>query len=524
MSAMDRNSETQPLRRAVAYARVSSKEQEREGFSIAAQRKIIGEYAAQNGFKIDAEFTDVETAKQAGRANFEEMIKLLRRSPSVRVVLVEKTDRLYRNFRDYVILEDLDIEIHLVKEGEILSRDARSSTKFMHGIKVLMAKNYIDNLSEEARKGMQEKAEQGIWPTVAPIGYRNVLGPDGKRIIEVDDKAAPVVAHMFGWYASGTLSVKDLTAKVHEAGLVHPRTGKHISGATIHAMLRHRIYTGEYEWRGRRYKGKHQPIITHELFDRVQGVLDGRHSKKTKKGKKAFAFAGLMSCGHCGCAMVGEIKKQRYTYYHCSGFKGKCGEPYVREEVVEQKFYDLLGQAKLPPERLKWLTKALADSHIDEQKEHEEAVGRLKAEYDSLQKRLHTLYGDKLDGRIDRDVFDTFAADCRAKQDACMRAIERHQAADENYMQEGIRLLELAGGAQKFFRQQSASEKRELLEFVLSNSVWRNGTLTGTFRKPFDMIAETAMLAAEENAGEGDFSAGHMVWLLGPDSNQRPTG
>jgi hypothetical protein len=156
----------------------------------------------------------------------------------------------------------------------------------MHGIKVLMAKNYIDNLSEEARKGMQEKAEQGIWPTVAPIGYRNVLGPNGKRIIDADDKAAPVVAHMFGWYASGTLSVKDLTAKVHEAELVHPRTGKHISGATIHAMLRHRIYTGEYEWRGRRYKGKHQPIITHELFDRVQGALDGRHSKKRRRARR----------------------------------------------------------------------------------------------------------------------------------------------------------------------------------------------------------------------------------------------
>ncbi len=524
MNAIDRNSDIQLRRKAVAYARVSSKEQEKEGFSIDAQKKLVGEYAADKGFKIEAEFIDVETAKQAGRANFEEMIKLLRRSPSIRVVLVEKTDRLYRNFRDYVILEELDIEIHLVKEGEVLSKDSRSATKFMHGIKVLMAKNYVDNLSEEARKGMQEKAEQGIWPTVAPIGYRNVVGPNGKRIIEVDEKAAPIVAHMFGWYASGTLSVKRLAAKVSDAGLLHPRTGKHISAATLHAMLRHRIYTGEFEWRGRRYKGKHQPIITHELFDRVQGVLDGRHSRKSKKAKKEFAFSGLMSCGHCGCAMVGEIKKKRYTYYHCSGFKGKCGEPYVREEVIEERFYDLLGRTKLPPERLNWLTKALTDSHIDEQKEHAEAVGRLKAEYEGLQKRVHALYTDKLDGRIDRDVFDTFAAECRTKQDACLRAIERHQAADESYMQEGVRLLELAGGAQKLFRQQNAAEKRELLDFVLSNSVWKEGRLTATFRKPFDMIAETALLTAAADADGGDFSAGHMVWLPGPDSNQRPTG
>lgn len=82
-------------------------------------------------------------------------------------------------------------EISPVKEGVVLSRESRSSEKFMHGIKVLMAKNYIDNSSEEARKGMQEKAEQGIWPTVAPLGYRNAGRSDGKRIIEPDPDSAP---------------------------------------------------------------------------------------------------------------------------------------------------------------------------------------------------------------------------------------------------------------------------------------------------------------------------------------------
>jgi site-specific DNA recombinase len=87
-------------------------------------------------------------------------------------MLVEKTDRLYRNLKDWMTVDELDVEMHFPKEGVVLSRESRSSEKFMHGIKVLMAKNYIDNLSEEARKGMQEKAEQGIWPTKCPLGYR----------------------------------------------------------------------------------------------------------------------------------------------------------------------------------------------------------------------------------------------------------------------------------------------------------------------------------------------------------------
>ena len=107
-----------------------------------------------------------------------------------RILLVEKTDRLYRNLKDWVTLDELDLEIHLVKENVILSWDSRSSEKFMHGIKVLMAKNYIANLSEEVKKGMLEKAEQGQYPSKAPLGYKNNTLT---HVIEVDPETAPLV-------------------------------------------------------------------------------------------------------------------------------------------------------------------------------------------------------------------------------------------------------------------------------------------------------------------------------------------
>ena len=129
---------------------------------------MLRDYAAAERLAIAHEYVDVETAKQAGRASFGEMIAYLKAHSNTRVLLVEKTDRLYRNLKDWVTLDELDLEFHFVKEGVVLSRDSRSSEKFMHGIKVLMAKNYIDNLSEEVHKGMLEKAEQGIWPSLRP--------------------------------------------------------------------------------------------------------------------------------------------------------------------------------------------------------------------------------------------------------------------------------------------------------------------------------------------------------------------
>src|ERR1700741_1967105 len=206
----------EPARKqAVIYARVSSKEQEKEGFSIPAQLKLLKEYAATNGFAVAQEYIDVETAKQTGRAAFGEMVAYLKAHPSIRVMLVEKTDRLYRNLKDWVTVDELDVEMHFPKEGVVLSRESRSSEKFMHGIKVLMAKNYIDNLSEEARKGMQEKAEQGIWPTKTPLGYRNITGPDGKKIIATDPVIAPLIAKLFEWYVLGDISLKESARRAH---------------------------------------------------------------------------------------------------------------------------------------------------------------------------------------------------------------------------------------------------------------------------------------------------------------------
>jgi DNA invertase Pin-like site-specific DNA recombinase len=133
------------MRQGVIYASVSSKDQE-DGFSIPAQLKLLREYALKQGIKIICEFVGVETAKGAGRKQFGEMVKFFEKNPSSRVVIVEKTDRLYRNFRDCVTLEDLEVEIHLPKEGQIIGKESKSQAKLVHGIQLVIARNYIENL------------------------------------------------------------------------------------------------------------------------------------------------------------------------------------------------------------------------------------------------------------------------------------------------------------------------------------------------------------------------------------------
>jgi len=130
----------QPQQSAVLYARVSSKEQE-QCYTTAAQQELLRSYAAEQGLSIQQEFLDAETAKGIGRPAFAAMLSVMQKDPKCRVLLVEKTDRLYRNIKDWPTADELDFEIHLVKESVVLTKDSRSSERFMHGIKVSMAKN-----------------------------------------------------------------------------------------------------------------------------------------------------------------------------------------------------------------------------------------------------------------------------------------------------------------------------------------------------------------------------------------------
>ena len=520
---------TPSLKKAIIYARVSSKEQEKEGFSIPAQLKLLNKYAVDNRHRVIQEYVDVETAKKSGRTQFTEMIKFLRKeaksknSSSCRTLVVEKTDRLYRNLKDWVIVDELDLEIHFVKENVILSHESRSSEKFMHGIKVLMAKNYIDNLSEETKKGMGEKAEQGIYPSFAPLGYLNVEC-NGKRFIQPDPDIGPMVGQLFEWYATGNYSLREISKKIQEEGFVFRKTGHKIPKSVVHKILKNPIYHGDFKWAGKVYKGNHEPLITKELYDRVQDVMIVKGRRRTRQQKHKWAFQGLLTCGHCGCALTAEMKKQRYVYYHCTGFKGKCPERYVREEEVARQFGEALNAIKIDDEALDWIKRTLKESHDTEKQYHDEMITKLQSQSDRLQRRLEALYIDKLDGVISREFYDQKSTEWRLDQEKILKKIEQHQHANKSYLDEGVKLLELAQDAVIMYEKQEMQEKRRLLNFVLSNSTWKDGQLHPHYRQPFDILAKTNIAYQQKKADSPMKKGLSEIWLPGTDSNRRQGG
>jgi hypothetical protein len=328
-----------------------------------------------------------------------------------------------------------------------------------------------------------------MWPSYAPLGYKNVIGTDGKRTIAPDTDLAPIIRQMYERYATGKYAIDQIVGLAHADGLAYRKSGAPVPKSTVHKILRNRIYSGDFDFDGATYAGKYEPIVSRELWEQVQEVLTGRSARKTRKIKQDLAFSGLITCGHCGCALVGDIKKDRYRYYRCSHYKGDCPEPYTREEVLEQKFTEMLNSLTFSDEVLAWATDVMHDGHADERKPHEDAIARLQREHQRVQDRIEAMYVDKLDGRIDGEFYDRKAAEFRAEQARIMSDIETHRVAMEGYVDHGARLRDLAARAAELFEAQPATEKRKLLDYVVSGCRWKGGALEPVFREPFGMVA-----------------------------------
>jgi site-specific DNA recombinase len=276
--------------------------------------------------------------------------------------------------------------------------------------------------------------------------------------IATEPEVASIVSKLFEWYATGQYALKDVAQKARDAGFVYRRTGAKVPVSAVHSIYAEPVLHRSVRMERQANSGKHQPLVSIDLWERVQGVLKGRNASKHRRMTHDFAFSGLINCHQCGCAIVGEIKKQKYVYYHCTGYADKsrgspaaCHRRYVREEVLEKQFTDLLGQLQFDDEVLEWVREALYASHADERREHEEAIRRLQAEHKRIGDRINAMYLDKLDGRVDGAFFDKKSTEWREEQNRCLREIERHQSAEQSYMDEGIQILELARNAQKLF-------------------------------------------------------------------------
>ena len=489
--------------KAVLYGRVSD-ERQLEGYSPEVQERGGENYAARNDFEIVRRWNVSESAKAAGRKAFNEMIRVVKADPSIKVIIFEKTDRSTRNFYDvdqlYKLIEVQDKEIHFYKTGLILNRHSKSSDKLRFDIEAVLARNYINNLSEEVKKGMDEKVEKGGWPSIAPNGY---LNDAASRDVVLDPKRSPVVRKLWELAGTGRYTLDDLVEIARKEGLDHPLKKKPIGKSGIHKMLTNPFYYGLTTWKGESRIGKHEPLISKALYDRIQAVL----GRKTQSTERKFAFRGLGTCGHCGSSITAEYhqkrqkngKRHEYVHYRCTGWKngGKvCSGSRISEPDLVAQLGESLKGLWIDSQVVEEIKTALRDSFASEREYHKGRLTVLQAEATRLKTFVDKAYTDRLDGLITPEEFREKSAAWRSRQLEIQNELRAHTVADGKYLDEADRILDLAQRAHEIYDAEGDNfTRRRLIDTVVSKVTISDHRVLSNLWEPFNSLSKVAVAA-----------------------------
>lgn len=335
------------------YARKSTESDEKQALSIDSQVKEMLQIAERDGLEIIDIRRESHSAKDSGqRPVFKELLEDIRRG-RYNGILTWAPDRLSRNAGDLGSVVDL-MDQQLLHEIRTYGQHFKNSPneKFLLMILCSQAKLENDNKSINVKRGLRTRVEMGLWPNPAPTGYLKEKRTDRKCQTLIDPDRAPVIKQMFEKVAYEKWSGRKVYNWLRFDLNFRTAAGhKHLSLGNIYKILENHFYYGVFEYpkkSGNWYTGKHEPIITKELYDQVQAQM---RSNVLRVENKEFAFTKMMTCGLCGSGITADekFKKQqngnvhRYVYYGCTKIRDKeCKCGYINEMDLIKQFADLL--------------------------------------------------------------------------------------------------------------------------------------------------------------------------------------
>lgn len=464
--------------KAVIFARVSSKAQKDEGYSLDSQLKLLRAYCKKKNLGVAREFKIAETAsKTQRRTEFRALLTYITEN-KIKHLAVEKTDRAVRNIKDasdiYDWIESDERRVfHSVKESLELHKWSTSQVKFMWGIFVTFAKQYTDSLREEAMKGWDEKLAQGWLPAPPPPGYKTIT-EYGKKIHVPDPDIAPMIEHVFKLVRLPDYNVRRITEVLADMG-VTSRKGRPYAKSYVHKILTNPFYIGTNRFNGKDYPGAQEPIISKALFEEVQEKIHRPAYSRMKKHNPIFK--GLIHCSDCGGMVTWQQQKGRY-YGSCKRASEGCKrKPLLREDRVEGQVVATLRDVRdCSDKRLENLKAALNLDRSEYVGIHRtQVIKAIAAQLDRLRGMENMLYEDKLAGIISESRYQEKRADFATQaEQLAARLSKLNEAQLLQQLVEpktGNKIVALYSGA-------TVAQRRIILSVLFKNILLENGVVS----------------------------------------------
>ena len=455
----------------IAYCRKSTDEKDKQVLSIEQQISEITEFARREKLEIVKIIVEAKTAKSPGREKFAEMIGLIE-SGFANGIVAWHPDRLARNSVDGGRV------VYLLDTGKLQNLkfptfwfDNTPQGKFMLSIAFGQSKYYVDNLSQNVKRGLHYKLKQGIWPTKAPPGYIN--NPK-TREIDIDPEKSKIVKKAFQLLVEENYSFLHITKFLHQFGITG-YTGKPIKIEQLKAViLTNPFYIRIMKYGGEIVQGKHKTFISKELFQEVQ-VKVKRLERPRYKGHN-FDFSGFARCGECKAVITAEIhtkyykgtnRKVKYVYYRCTKKLLPCTQKYIEEKELEQQLRtEVLTNLSLPSEwRTDWLNWLARDKKLEETK-HEENIKKFELEVKSLEEKQNKLLDTYLGGIVDEEIYKVKRLEIAEQKQLCLDKILKIKEKGSFWLEPFEHFILSAFHARVIASEQKNNE--ELKEFVRS--------------------------------------------------------
>lgn len=492
------------------YCRKSSEEDTRQTQSLGTQQRILIDLAT----KQDLEIVDIIKESKSARSDsnrplFANMLERVQQGEAD-AILVVHTDRLARNFIEAGMIMKM-IEARTLQEVRTPTQVYKDVPSLMYmGFDFVFASHYSRDLSVKVKAGNKSKLLAGEYPTYAPVGYVNVRPGKG---IEPDPIRAPFITRAFELFATGDYSIRNLTELLNKEGF-RSRKGNAKSVSSIHRMLTNPEYYGVIRRKGKLYPGNHKPLVSKQLFDDVQDIINGRSkTEKARRQEHKFVYRDFLVCDVCGCKVTAGVAKGKYIYYRCTNAKGECNQHrrYWNKQHVQDEFAEFFEDFTLDPVRAE---KSFAVYQKQQQKEADHKGNShtaIKSQMESLKRRLERLEEMYLDERISDKRYDERRTEYQNEL-AQLKVLlkQQNKRETETTLELVADLKNQAVQLDYVFKNGDDQVKRDLLKSVLWNSKFKDGKITST--RLTKLWAPLKNLNSTQNLDE---------WRRGRDSNPR---
>jgi len=479
------------------YCRKSTESEDRQILSIESQRnELERNFSMRDDVEIIGTYEESYSAKAPGRTLFDEMLKRIERGEA-QGIIAWHPDRLARNSIDGgKIIYLLDRKLLADVKFANFTFENNPQGKFMLSIIFGYSKYYVDNLSENVKRGNRAKIARGWRPNKAPLGYKN--DKETKTIIP-DPGHFETIKRLFELALTGAYSIKELYRIAKDRwGYRTPKRkrsgGMPISVSAMYSLLSNPFYTGHFIWNGTLYPGKHETMIAMEEWRHLQKIL-GRPGEK-KPQKHYFPYTGMIRCGACGLMVTAEHKMNRYgsryIYYHCTKRKNgdRCGQPSIEARELESQIMSFLQRITIDERISKIAVDETLKSESDFEMDAKQITETILKSINNIEEQIKTLTDLRVRSLINDDEFVKRRQSLLIEQAGLSERMQKKEGAT-SWFEPLSSVVSFSNKAVLWFEQGEPETKRLILETVGSNYVLTNKKLNIEAAKPFVVFAKS---------------------------------